>query len=153
VDTGLDRILNRKNEKLENKNMHPIKRGALIALFSFGAIAGFGHGIAAVACHAGSCHQSRRAEFEDHVAEVCTRAAERVQSERGDRDRDRDDDRRPDARYVPYGAPQWGWGPPPSAVQWGPPPAPAYAPPAPAAAPVAPAAPADAPVADAPVAE
>jgi hypothetical protein len=131
--------------------MHPIKRGALIALFSFGAIAGFGHGIASVACHAGSCHQSRRAAFEDHVAEVCTRAAERVEAEH-DQDRDRDVDRRgPDPRFIPYGAPQWGWGPPPSPAQWGPPPSPAYAPPsapvpAPSVAPVA-------PTADAPVAE
>ncbi len=111
--------------------MHPIKRGALIALFSFGTIAGFGSGIASVACHAGSCHQSRRAEFEDHVADVCTRAAERVQSEHAadrdrdydrDRDRGRDFDRGPDPRFIPYGAPQWGWGPPPSGpAQWGPP--------------------------------
>lgn len=113
--------------------MHPIKRGALIVLFSLGTIAGFGHGIASVACHAGSCHQSRRAAFEEHVADVCTRAAERVHDER-DRGRPDDRDHRPDPRFIPYGAPQWGWGPPPPAA-WGPP---GYAPPAPAAAPVAP---------------
>jgi hypothetical protein len=125
--------------------MHPIKRGALIALFSFGALAGFGHGIASVACHAGSCHQQRRAAFEDHVAEVCTRAAERARTDHdSDRDRDRDYDRRPDPRFIPYGAPQWGWGPPP---------APAYAPPpAPPSVVVTPPAPADAP-APAPVTE
>ena len=126
--------------------MHPIKRGALIALFSFGAIAGFHHGMATV----GSCHQSRRAAFEDHVAEVCTRAAQRVQSEGNV---DRDEARRPDPRFIPYGAPQWGWGPPPP--QWGPPPSAAYAPatPAPAAPAVAAPAPAAIPAADSPAAE
>ena len=129
--------------------MHPIKRGALIALFSFGAIAGFGHGIASVACHAGSCHQQRRAAFEDHVAEVCTRAADRAQAEH-DADRDRDYDRRPDPRFIPYGAPQWGWGPPPAPPQYAPP-APVYAPPPSVV--VTPPAPVAAPAPEAPVTE
>ncbi len=54
--------------------MHPIKRIFLIGLFSFGTVAGFGHGFA----HLGSCHANRRAAFEDRVADVCTRSAERA---------------------------------------------------------------------------
>jgi hypothetical protein len=98
--------------------MHPIKRAGLIALFSFGAIAGFGHGFASL----GQCHQHRRDAFEGHVADVCTRSAERSFAEHDrDRDRERDHDRdRQDARFIPYGAPQWG---PPQYAQ------PQYAPP------------------------
>lgn len=58
--------------------MHPIKRAFLVVLFSFGAIGGFAHGFA----HLGHCmadhHQARRDAFEAHVADVCTRSAERV---------------------------------------------------------------------------
>ena len=61
--------------------MHPIKRVFLIGLFSFGTIAGFGHGFAHLGWAAGSCHSSRRAAFEDRVADVCTRSAERVWQE------------------------------------------------------------------------
>ena len=62
--------------------MHPIKRVFLIGLFSLGTIAGFGHGIAHLGSCASSCHADRRAAFEDRVADVCTRSAERVWQER-----------------------------------------------------------------------
>jgi hypothetical protein len=58
--------------------MHPIKRAILVVLLSLGAIGGFTHGFAHMAqCHS-SCGMSRREQFEQHVADVCTRSAERV---------------------------------------------------------------------------
>jgi len=49
-----------------------MRRKALIWVLGLGAVAGFASGI--FGCH----HRNeRRQAFEDHVAEVCTRAAER----------------------------------------------------------------------------
>jgi hypothetical protein len=105
--------------------MHPIKRGVLVVLLSLGAIGGFTHGFAYMAqCH-GSCEASRRDQFEDHIADVCTRAAQRQwdanEAERAEHHHHHGD----------WGGPQWGgpqWGPPPA--YWGAPPAPPAAPPA-----------------------
>lgn len=63
--------------------MHPMKRVFMIALLSVGAVGGFAHGFASLAFCAARHHESRRAYFEDHVADVCTRSAERVFDERG----------------------------------------------------------------------
>lgn len=52
-----------------------MKRKLLIALFAFGTVAGFGSGIASMACWHGRAH-ARRAAFERHVAEVCLEAAQ-----------------------------------------------------------------------------
>ncbi len=64
--------------------MHPIKRAFLVVLFSIGTVGGFAHGFA----HLGHCmashHEARRDAFEAHVADVCTRSAERVMHERGE---------------------------------------------------------------------
>jgi hypothetical protein len=58
--------------------MHPIKRIVLVTLLSLGAIGGFTHGFARMAqCHS-ACGASRRDQFEQHIADVCTRSAERV---------------------------------------------------------------------------
>jgi hypothetical protein len=55
-----------------------MKRRALIVLFALGTVGGFGSGFAqSHRCRAGS----RRASFERHVAEVCTRAA--LEADRG----------------------------------------------------------------------
>ena len=54
-----------------------MRRGFLIALLSFGTVAGYGSAL----CH-GSCHaRSRRAMYEDHIASVCVNAARRAQAE------------------------------------------------------------------------
>ena len=60
--------------------MHPIKRGALIALLTFGAFAGFAHGFAHVgaACGSGGCHQSWEQRRDQHITDLATSAAERV---------------------------------------------------------------------------
>ena len=50
-----------------------MKRNALIAVLALGAIAGFGSSL--FGCH--YHHSARREAFEDHIADVCTRAAER----------------------------------------------------------------------------
>jgi len=62
--------------------MHPFKRAFLIVFFGLGTVGGFAHGFASLGHCANSCRNARRASFEDHVAEVCTRAAERVADER-----------------------------------------------------------------------
>jgi hypothetical protein len=107
--------------------MHPIKRGALVVLLSLGAIGGFTHGFAHMAqCH-GSCSASRPSphdEFEDHVADVCTRAAQRQWDEQ-------EAEARAAEHHHHHG---YGWGGP---QQWGPPPQYWGAPPAPPAAPAA----------------
>jgi len=54
-----------------------MRRKALMWVLGLGAVAGFASGI--FGCHYRS---ERRQAFEDHVAEVCTRAAERSR-ERG----------------------------------------------------------------------
>ncbi|MBX7191561.1 MAG: hypothetical protein K1X94_05870 [Sandaracinaceae bacterium] len=63
--------------------MHPLKRAFLVVVFSLGTVGGFAHGFA----HLGHCmashHAARREAFEDHVADVCTRSAERVIREEG----------------------------------------------------------------------
>ena len=62
--------------------MHPIQRAFLVVLFSVGTVGGFAHGFASL----GRCaarHEAQREAFEQHVAEVCTRSAERVLRERG----------------------------------------------------------------------
>ena len=107
--------------------MHPIKRGALVVLLSLGAIGGFSHGFAAMAqCHGGCSAQSRHDQFEDHIADVCTRAAQRQWDEQ-----EAAEARAAEHHHQHYGwgGPQWG-GPPPQ--YWGAPPAPPAAPPAPA---------------------
>jgi hypothetical protein len=79
----------------------------LIAALAVGTVAGFGHGIASLGHCAAERHAERRAAFEDHVAEVCTRAAERViedRRDRDDRDRDRDDRGERAALDVPAGS-------------------------------------------------
>jgi hypothetical protein len=77
--------------------MHPIKRAFLITFFSLGTIGGFASGFAHLGAHCASHHQ-RRAAFEDHVANVCTRAAQRA------------DGARPEAppQQDPYGHPFYG---------------------------------------------
>jgi hypothetical protein len=115
--------------------MHPIKRGALVVLLSLGAIGGFTHGFARMAqCHSScaSSGPSQRDEFEDHIADVCTRAAQRQWDEQEAAER------AAEHHHHGYGGPQWG-GP----QQWGPPPQYWGAPPAPPAAALAPAAPVD----------
>lgn len=57
--------------------MNPIKRRVLVALFSFGTIAGFGSGIAHTIHWAHRAHE-RHAAFERHVADVCVEAAKRA---------------------------------------------------------------------------
>ena len=54
-----------------------MKRKLLIALFGFGTVAGFGSGIASMACWHHRAHE-RRAAFEQHVADVCVEAAYRA---------------------------------------------------------------------------
>lgn len=54
-----------------------MKRKLLIALFAFGTVAGFGSGIASMACWHHRAHE-RRAAFERHVADVCVEAAYRA---------------------------------------------------------------------------
>ncbi|GAB4207387.1 MAG: hypothetical protein OHK0013_24990 [Sandaracinaceae bacterium] len=66
--------------------MHPMKRAFLIVLFSLGTVGGFAHGLAHVGRCASSCHAQRRQAFEDRVADVCTRAAQRVYDERASRE-------------------------------------------------------------------
>ena len=59
-----------------------MKRRALIFVLAVGSIAGFASGLF-------SCHyhgMARRQAFEDHVADVCTRAAERSRDARDARD-------------------------------------------------------------------
>jgi predicted transporter len=48
-----------------------MKRRILIALLSFGTIAGFGSGFASLSCK----RAKHRAAFERHVAELCVSAA------------------------------------------------------------------------------
>jgi hypothetical protein len=64
--------------------MHPMKRAFLIFVFGLGTVGGFAHGFASLAGgHCGShWRNARRASYEDHMAEVCTRAAYRVSDER-----------------------------------------------------------------------
>lgn len=92
--------------------MHPMKRAFLIFVFSLGTVGGFAHGFASLhgrgACGAG--RHDRRATFEDHVAEVCTRAANRVNEE---------DRANGAANSVGTYAPGWA----PSAPVWAAPPA------------------------------
>jgi len=57
--------------------MHPMKRAFLIVLFGLGTVGGFAHGFAGLGRCAARHHDERRMEFEDHVADVCLRAAER----------------------------------------------------------------------------
>ncbi len=54
-----------------------MKRKLLIALFAFGTVAGFGSGIASMACWHHRA-EARRAAFEAHVADVCVEAAYRA---------------------------------------------------------------------------
>ncbi|MCC6214929.1 MAG: hypothetical protein IT376_08680 [Polyangiaceae bacterium] len=57
------------------------KRKLLIGGLALGALAGFGAGFARLGACAHERHAHRRAAFEDRVADVCVRAAERA---RGD---------------------------------------------------------------------
>lgn len=63
------------------------KRKLLIGALAFGTIAGYGSGLASFGWHARACHEQRREAFEAHVADVCTRSAERVYRERGEGER------------------------------------------------------------------
>jgi hypothetical protein len=82
-------------------------RRILMGVLAFGAVAGYASGFASLGWHASHCHQQRRAAFEEHVAEVCTRAAERVHDERAEERFERHHDHhgaRPDlapAAFVP----------------------------------------------------
>ena len=51
-----------------------MRRKALMLVLGIGAIAGFASGIFGCRYHG----EQRRQAFEDHVADVCTRAAERT---------------------------------------------------------------------------
>jgi hypothetical protein len=53
-----------------------MKRKALIALLALGTVGGYAAGFASMSCRA----KHRRAAFEDHVADVCVRAAQRAES-------------------------------------------------------------------------
>ncbi|HTA92104.1 MAG TPA: hypothetical protein VK745_21135 [Polyangiaceae bacterium] len=55
-----------------------MRRKALIFVLALGAVAGFASGL--FGCHYRG--MERRQAFEDHVADVCTRAAERVRDSR-----------------------------------------------------------------------
>jgi hypothetical protein len=57
-----------------------MKRKLLIALFAFGTVAGFGSGIASMACWHHRAHE-RRAAFERHVAAVCVEAAQNARAD------------------------------------------------------------------------
>jgi len=58
-----------------------MRRKALMVVLAIGAVAGFASGIWGCRHH----REDRRQAFEDHVADVCTRAAERARGERNDR--------------------------------------------------------------------
>lgn len=64
----------------------PFGRKLLIGLLAFGTLAGYASGIASFA-HCASRHEARRAAFEAHVADVCTRAALRAHEERAQHER------------------------------------------------------------------
>ncbi len=51
-----------------------MRRKALILILAIGAVGGFASGF--MGCHHRGMHE--RQAFDDHVADVCTRAAERV---------------------------------------------------------------------------
>lgn len=78
--------------------MHPIKRAFYITVFSIGTIGGFASGFAHLGAHCATHHQ-RRAAFEDHVADVCTRAAQRA---------DNAENQAPPPPRDPYGHPFYG---------------------------------------------
>jgi hypothetical protein len=61
--------------------MHPIKRTLLVVLFSLGTVGGFAHGFGSLG-HCAARHEARREAFEHHVADLCTRSAERVYNAR-----------------------------------------------------------------------
>lgn len=61
------------------------KRKLLIGALAFGTFAGFAGGFVSLGAHAARCHSARRAAMETHVADVCTRSAQRVWEERGRR--------------------------------------------------------------------
>ncbi len=52
-----------------------MRRKALMFVLAIGAIAGFASGL--YGCHRAQHDGGRRQAFEDHIADVCTRAAER----------------------------------------------------------------------------
>lgn len=54
-----------------------VKRGLLIGLLSLGTIGGFASGIHSMRHHC----QARREQFENHVADVCVRAAKAAEAE------------------------------------------------------------------------
>jgi hypothetical protein len=57
-----------------------MRRKALMFVLAIGAVAGFASGIFGCRYHGAE----RRQAFEDHVADVCTRAAERTRDHRPD---------------------------------------------------------------------
>lgn len=72
-------------------------RKLLIGLLAFGTVAGYACGLASFAHCARGHHEARRAAFEAHVADVCTRAALRAHD--GDRGERRDDGHRHGTRW------------------------------------------------------
>jgi hypothetical protein len=69
-------VSERIDEARRNQTM--LKRKLLIGALALGTVDGYAAGFASLARHAGSCHSHRRAQLEERVAEVCTRAAHRV---------------------------------------------------------------------------
>ncbi|MFO0550712.1 MAG: hypothetical protein U0271_20120 [Polyangiaceae bacterium] len=54
------------------------KRKIVMALLALGTVGGFASGFMSMRCHA----RARRAAFEDHVADVCVRAAKNAENGR-----------------------------------------------------------------------
>lgn len=59
-----------------------LKRKLLIGALAFGTFFGYAAGFMSLGAHAARCHAARRAAFESHVADVCTRSAQRAWEER-----------------------------------------------------------------------
>lgn len=55
-----------------------LKRKLLIAALACGTVFGYAVGFMSLGAHGARCHQARRAAFEAHVADICTRSAHRV---------------------------------------------------------------------------
>jgi hypothetical protein len=76
-----------------------LKRRLLIGALAFGTFFGYAAGFMSLGAHAAHCHAARRAAFESHVADVCTRSAHRVWDGRtnaaGRSDRPLEESRRP----------------------------------------------------------
>lgn len=53
-----------------------MRRKLAIVLLTLGAVGGYASGFASMKCH----HQARRQAFENHVAEVCVKAAKQAET-------------------------------------------------------------------------